>query len=391
MNRRQILTTAATLWAGAMATRAYATDLAAARPRVVIVGAGILGVSLAYHLAAHSDVIVLDKERTQGLGCTQGAFAMLIADHLEGPPALSALYGHAALDWRRLETELAGQIAVQWGGVLHWARPGAESVALAQSGRIVRGLGGAAQEIDGAAFAALAPNTQPGAIGAALFRPHYGALNPTSAVNALAHAASARGVQFLFGCRVEALQRDERGEVRAVQTNHGLIDGATFVLAAGAGSHALAASIGVSAPINLVSGTLAHTEPMPRVLSRVLNGPGGSIKQDPDGRFVTGLDYRPGADGDDVSQEYGEQLLRTAAGVVPAINGARLDRMTIGYVPIPSDMQPIAGFSAVASNLYLLVTMSGITMAPLLGRLAAREILEGPVEMLTGYRPARFA
>lgn len=370
---------------------AYANNIGTRR-RVIIVGAGILGVSLAYHLAAlDADVVVLERERGPGLGCTQGAFAMLIADHVDGPPALSALYGHAVLDWRRLETELAGQLPVQWGGMLHWSRPGEQSVALIENGRRVRGLGGAAQDIDGATFAVLAPNTQPGLFGAALFRPHYGALDPALAVNVLAQAASARGVQFNFDCTVEAIQRGEGGEVRALQTNRGLVSGDTFVLAAGAGAQGLAASVGVRVPINLVSGTLAHTEPRPRVLSRVLNGPDGSIKQDPDGRFVTGLDYRPGADGEDVSPEYGRRLLRIAAMVVPAMSGARLERMTIGYVPIPADMQPIVGFSATAANLYLLVTMSGITMAPLLGRLAASEILEGPVDMLSGYRPARFA
>jgi glycine/D-amino acid oxidase-like deaminating enzyme len=61
-------------------------------------------------------------------------------------------------------------------------------------------------------------------------------------------------------------------------------------------------------------------------------------------------------------------------------------------VPIPKDGQPIVGFAAAPANLYLALTMSGITMAPLLGRMAAAEILSGrPAELLAPYRPARFA
>ncbi len=126
-------------------------------------------------------------------------------------------------------------------------------------------------------------------------------------------------------------------------------------------------------------------------MKRALTGPLGSLKQDPDGRIVTGADYRPGASGADVSQAYGEQLLAAAAQVVPAMKGAKLDAMTLGYVPIPIDTRPIVGFCAAPTNLYLALSMSGITMAPLLGRLAAREILDGaPVDVLAAYRPARF-
>jgi glycine/D-amino acid oxidase-like deaminating enzyme len=316
---------------------------------------------------------------------------MLIADRPEGPADLSALYGLAVLDWRRLESELAGRLDVQWGGVVHWARPGPEGEALLQSGRSVRGFGGAAQQVGAREFATLAPGVQPGEIGSALFRPHFGAVNPAQAVSALANAAASLGVRFEFGCNVRALRRDSSGGIAAVSTSHGEFTGDTVVLAAGAGASDLAASADTRIEIGIVSGTLAHSRPHARVLSRVLIGPEGSIKQDPDGRIVTGLDYRPGASGTDTSVEYGERLLATASEVVPAMRGARLDFMTLGYVPIPSDSRPIVGFSARSAHLYVVVTMSGITMAPLLGRLAASEIVEGArTSLLATCRPDRF-
>jgi glycine/D-amino acid oxidase-like deaminating enzyme len=65
--------------------------------------------------------------------------------------------------------------------------------------------------------------------------------------------------------------------------------------------------------------------------------------------------------------------------------------MTLGYVPVPVDTHPIVGFCAAPANLYLALTMSGITMAPLMGRFAASEIIDGiAVDVLTPYRPARF-
>lgn len=390
--RRSIIIGSGAALAGISAGRARGQPASPQR-RVVVVGAGIIGVSAAYHLALlGADVVLLDKERGPGRGCTQGAFAMLIAERSEGPADLSALYGLAVLDWRRLANEFAGRIDVQWGGMLQWARPGREADALLQSGRAARAFGGAAQEIGAREFATLEPRVRPGEIGSALFHPHYGALDPVQAVDAIAAAAAARGVRFVYGCEARGLRRDARGEVVAVETDRGEFAGDTFVLAAGAGSPALAAGVDARVPVEIVSGTLAHSRPHRRVLSRVLNGPEASIKQDPDGRIITGLDYRPGANATDTSIAYGERLLAAAAEIVPGVRGARLDFMTLGYVPIPADFRPIVGFSAQAPNLYVIVTMSGITMAPLFGRLAASEIVERtPTALLGNYRPDRFA
>ncbi len=391
MNRRHVLRSGALLL-GSMAGSTKAFAESTPRRRVAVIGAGIMGLSAAYHLAQlGAEVVVLDKEPGPGLGCTQGAFAMLIADRAEGPAAFHNLYGLAVLDWRRLEAELAGRIRPQWGGVVHWAAPGEDAAALAESAQAVRKLGGAARTLNEAAFAELVPGVIPGPLGHAVFRPHYGAVDPMEAVSGLAHAAQVLGVRFVYSCTVRRLRSDSSNVTR-VETDLGDVQADVYVLAAGAGVDALAETARVRAPIQLVSGTLAHSQPHPRVLDRVLNSPTASIKQDANGRIVTGLDYRPGADGTDTSQGYGERLLAHAAELVPGIGGARLERMTLGYVPIPGDMQPIVGFSAQAANLYLLTSLSGITMAPLLGRLVAAEIVERrEVSLLAPYRPARFA
>ena len=72
---------------------------AAAARRVVVIGAGMVGVSAAYHLAAAgARVSVLDRA-APGSGSTQGAFAMLIATHEDGGRALNDFYGAAVADW----------------------------------------------------------------------------------------------------------------------------------------------------------------------------------------------------------------------------------------------------------------------------------------------------
>jgi glycine/D-amino acid oxidase-like deaminating enzyme len=62
----------------------------------------------------------------------------------------------------------------------------------------------------------------------------------------------------------------------------------------------------------------------------------------------------------------------------------------VGQRSLPADGLPVAGFADPDGRLYLLATHSGVTLAPLLGALAAREILGEPVPELAPYRPGRF-
>ncbi len=355
-----------------------------------MIGAGIVGVSIAYHLAMRgAEVVVLDKA-TPGSGATQGAFAMLIATHDESR-ALNALYGQAVRDWRRLQAELGAAVNIQWGGTCTWTAPGGAADSLAAQTRQLQAWGAPIRAIDAGELLRLVPGVVTGPFGAGAFSPEQGTLDPMQALGVLVRAARARGVRFVTHC--EALTWQHNGAaITGALTTRGPVAADVFVLAAGASTPGLAGELGVKTPINVVSGTLAHSAPLPQRLHRVLNGPAGSLKQDPDGRVVIGPDYRPGANGRDVSRAYGERLLQTAAEVAPALKGARLERMTLGFVPIPTDSAPIVGFCAAPANLYVALTMSGITMAPLLGRLAAAEIAgRAEAEVLAPYRPARFA
>ena len=68
---------------------------------------------------------------------------------------------------------------------------------------------------------------------------------------------------------------------------------------------------------------------------------------------------------------------------------ATLEKVTLGYRPLPADKLPIVGTGAARADVYLAVMHSGVTMAPLMGRLAAIEILDGvraePLDR-TGWR-----
>ncbi len=87
----------------------------------------------------------------------------------------------------------------------------------------------------------------------------------------------------------------------------------------------------------------------------------------------------------------GAGLLAEAAQYLPALSGVGLDRLAIGQRSMPSDGLPVVGQASAASDVYLAVTHSGVTLAPALGRMAAAEILDGmEFDLLKGFRPSRF-
>ncbi len=62
----------------------------------------------------------------------------------------------------------------------------------------------------------------------------------------------------------------------------------------------------------------------------------------------------------------------------------------VGQRSLPADGLPVVGFTGHDQGLYVITTHSGITLGPLLGELAAREILGETMPELDPYRPDRF-
>ena len=93
----------------------------------------------------------------------------------------------------------------------------------------------------------------------------------------------------------------------------------------------------------------------------------------------------------DSSREAGARLLAAAKGLIGGLESVELDRVTLGWRPMPRDERPVIGFCDGTAGLYVAVMHSGVTLAPLVGRLAASELLEGvAVDLLEPYRPSRF-
>ncbi|GAB3742894.1 hypothetical protein GCM10028816_52970 [Spirosoma lituiforme] len=89
-------------------------------PHIIVVGTGIVGTSIAYHLARKkARVTLVDQAPNPAGGVTQQSFGWITVSP-EAPDHYLALRQQAMADWHRLEKELKGQLNVNWSGALRW-------------------------------------------------------------------------------------------------------------------------------------------------------------------------------------------------------------------------------------------------------------------------------
>ncbi len=352
---------------------------------VIVVGAGILGASIAYHLARRgARVTLLDRGPPAG-EATGASFAWINAS-FRNPKPYYDLRMVGMQEYRRLEAELDGRLVVTWGGGLNWDLDESEIEPLV---RQHAGWGYDQRIVGRDEILALEPRltTPPER---AVFSACEGALAPVAATEALLAAAADLGVDVRIGEEVTDFTT-KLGRITGLETTAGSLETDHVVLAAGVASAVLAARLGFELPLQSSPGLLVHSRPMPPLLGRVIESPGLHMKQDPDGRFVAGTSFGGGPVPNDPEAE-GQRLIDRIKAALAGTEGLEMERVTLGLRPIPEDGHPAIGPLPGVDGLYLAVMHSGITLAPAVGRFAAMELLDGAeVELLAPFRPDRFA
>jgi glycine/D-amino acid oxidase-like deaminating enzyme len=253
-------------------------------------------------------------------------------------------------------------------------------------------------------WGALEPRIQPGAMLATSYAPQEGFTDPAATNRLLVRKAAAAGARVVYPCEVTGFDVNDAA-IRSVKTSRDTFTADVVIVCGGTATPRIAAMAGVKVPLVPAPGLLLHTRPMPPLVNRVVNGPDAHIKQYRDGRMVIGDDLGPpSTDVHDYLRDepadfpdpafrelHRQRILKKAAEYLPQVAKASVERITIGYRPLPKDGYPIVGFTEACRNLYLAVTHSGVTLAPALGELASIEILERVrVQALENCRLARF-
>jgi glycine/D-amino acid oxidase-like deaminating enzyme len=357
--------------------------------RVGIVGGGILGSSICYHLARRGAAVTLFEKLRPASGATANSFAWINATFAKRPFHYFQLNHLGALGYRHLDEELDGALEVQWGGSLEWYSTAERARWLRQEVASHQRWGYPVRMIGVDEFKKLEKNVEPGEVLAASWSEEEGSLDPVLATEALLERAKSLGATVVYPAEVTGV--DLRwGRLGGVRTSAGAFELDVLVLAAGVDTPRLASMAGIDVPLVESPGVLAHTKPADRLIERVVLSPGAHMKQKPDGRIVAGMGFGA-APSTEETREEGERVLASGRKYLPGLAKLELERVTRGFRPLPRDGYPVVGFASGAPDVYLTVTHSGVTLCPILGRLAAVEILDGvEVELLSPYRQSRF-
>ena len=365
--------------------------------KVTVVGAGIVGATIAYSLTKRgAAVTVIDKGRPGG-GATSHSFAWINAT-AKHPVSYHNFNRRSLGMWERFAKDLDTDVGLRWGGQMEWAATAEGAAELESRAAQLQAWGYPCQMLDAAQMAELEPGLTPGQVTAAIYCELDGMVEPTVAAEACIRAAAKHGASVKLETEMTALTSNS--SAATVTANGENIDADVVVLAGGVDNTQLAAMAGITIPQQDSPGVVIRTNPIGRTLLSNVSvvyapplepgRPEIHLRQCLDGSAMIGEGSQESLARDD-TQPHADELLARAAQYVPGLKGASAIPVPVGYRPMPLDGFPVAGFSPKAPNVYLALTHSGVTLAPLMAQLATMEIVDGAnVELLADYRPSRF-
>lgn len=376
------------------------------KPHVVVVGAGILGASISVHLTELGAQVTMVDGGVPGMGATRVSYAWLNA-YGKTPFHYHDINRRSIDSWPRFARGLercSGQnVDLTWGGELRWAVTEVGAEELVNRSKVLQQWGYPNHILDAAEVKSIEPELRTNGLIVASYSTIDGHVDTMQVVQAALAVVENRGGEVVKEMPVTGvtLANAEDGKrVTSVQIKGGAIECDYVVLAGGKDTHRLAQMADVDLPQHDTFGCTIVTEPLPKLFKTVAafhspqdTEPMANFRQFSDGTVMIqsrSLDNEYGGDRGEADEEI-DQIMMDAAGILPALENAKVKEVRRGRRPIPKDGEPIVGFVAADSNLYVITTHSGVTLAPLLGELAALEIVnQVDVDLLSTFRLRRF-
>lgn len=348
---------------------------------VLIIGAGIIGASLAFHLARHGASVTVLESAAPASAASGRSFGWINASFYE-----TEVHHHLRVEAMAAHHRLAALLpdhAPNWQGTLWFEEEGAGFDRMAAE---LAALGYPATPITRAEIARIEPHlTNPAA--QALHLSDEGSVDPVAVTRAL---LAASGAKVLSGIAAKSLI-ESNGQILGVRSPIGPFKADHTVIAAGIASPALLATIGLDLPMLTRPGIMVYTKPVAWRTHHILVTPDQEIRQDASGAILAPGIVNHQADAS-------ESIANPAAMAEATLHRLRarfnapdleLDRFALGFRPVPADGLPLIG--AVQPGLSLAVMHSGVTLSALAGEFLSDEIAgHGDYDLLADFRPNRL-
>ena len=376
------------------------------KPRVAIIGAGVVGLGIAWRLAGRASVIVFDRGKA-GVGASHAAAGMLATccEAEPGEEALVALGRESQARWPGFAEELGRASGID----VELRTEGTLVLALTadDQGELAHRLEFQRQKLDlplewlsAAATRAKEPHLA-GKLAGAVFSPQDHQVDNRKLVGALRIAAAAAGVAVLEHRPVKEIVV-RGGRASGVLFEDGTMQPADIVvLAAGAWSRSIAGlPPDRRPPVRPVKGQMLalRMDPKAPLLNHVLWAPGAYLVPRRDGRLIVGGTVEEKGFDETITAGGVMALLDAAWRAVPAIEELPIDEIRVGHRPGSRDDAPILGPGPLENLFYATGHhRNGILLTPITADAMARLILDGIADPaikpfgLERFQPARAA
>jgi sarcosine oxidase, subunit beta len=370
---------------------------------VAIVGAGVIGASVAYHLARRGwrDILVLDRSHGPGQGSTGKATGGFRAQYATPINVRLSLLSRDKL--RCFTEETGGNAGYLPVGYL-WLASTTGELEVLRAARRVQHQEGLTEAVEAGPeeIARLNPAVALDEVIGGAFCPSDGFINPHGIVEGYLTAAQRLGVELEWQVEVTALRRGTGNRITMIETSSGPVSPAAVVNAAGPWAAQVAQWTGLDLPVAPLRRQVAATVPtdlLPETMPMTIFTIDGFHLRVREGRILLlwptpGVLGRPFDTG--LDDEWIEAVVEKAHRRVPVVRRAAIDRDACwaGLYEASPDKHAILGLAPGCPNLFLVNGCSGhgVMHAPALGQLLAEVISDGTASTMdvSPLRPSRF-
>ena len=354
------------------------------RPKIVIVGSGILGAVTAYQLSnKNADVTLIDEADVSG-PATPHSFGWINAHTPQNRHHFKMRVEAMAL-WRQLKAQHP-DLPVHFPGALDWDMP---SDHLKETVRLYNEFGNSARLLSHAEMRKLAPtaNFLPET---AIHCPGDGVAVPEEISSAFVSLCNRKNLVQMQGTTVVGLEA-KNGRISGVKSSSGMIEADHVVLCMGRKTNEVLASLEISVPLDNRVGILLRTIPLENLQLPIISAPELHFWQMGDGTLLVGENQAGDSDAANI-EAFKQRIYDKLSSFLPQCSKIEFTKHSAGIRPMPSDTMPVIGVAGEFKNLHVAVMHSGITLAPIVGRAITKAIIdEKDYKDLKPYAFGRFA
>ncbi len=368
---------------------------------VAIVGAGIMGLSIAYHLSRRArglKIAVLERSYlvSGASGRNGGGLRMQWGDAGNVRVMMESIEA-----CKSLAQELGINLWFRQGGYLILARDPAGEKRLVRNAELHAEVGAPTRLLTGAEAQGIVPQLDVSDVRMASFNPEDGVVFPWPFVWGYASQAVKHGV--LLRTHTAVTHVEPAGDRYHLHLSTGeQLSAGRIVNATGAWSHGINHGLGIELPNQPHRHEILSSEPLKPFLDPLVVdlGSGLYFSQSTRGELVTGITLPDAADGSDTaltlhsSLRFLGHISRTLTRLMPVVAGMKVLRQWVGPYDVSPDGDAIVGPSPGHHNVIQVCgfTGHGFMMAPAVGRMIAHWLADGTTHpMLTRWDPSRFA